>query len=140
MDSSYSTAYKIIQSTRIKLNEIMKAAPYKGFENAEANNELEDLIAHLEMAERTLSYLSVTPREGQLEYDPTQERYYIAYDDGTESGTLHAGDGLEAFVNDEWHIGRVEHRTAEVGGGYYFYGPGRPSLQMGMRVRSRITD
>lgn len=140
MDVNYTEAYRIIQSARVKLNQIMKTAPYKTFEDAEACNELEDLIDRLEASERTLTYLSSTPKEGVLQVEPTQDRYFIAFDDGTESNTLHAGDGLEAYYNDEWQIGRVEYRTAEVGEGYYFYGPGRPSLYRGMRVRSRITE
>lgn len=138
MDSQYTEAYRIIRSARLKLNRIIKTAPYKTFEDAEANNELEDLLGRLELAERTLTYLSKEPKEGVLELEPTQDRYFIVYSDGTESDTLHAGAGIEAYYNDEWQIGRVEHRTAEVGGGYYFYGPGRPSLYRGMRVRSRL--
>jgi len=44
-----------------------------------------------------------------------------------------SGHPLEAYYDDEWHIGRVEHNGTD----YYFYGPGKPVLSIIDKVRVR---
>lgn len=137
MDANYNRAREIIRHTHARLTEIINESNYQGLENAEACRTLESLMEELENAEQTLSYLRQPVREGVLELEPTQDRYFIAYDDGKESYTLTCGESLEALIDGEWEIGRVEYGTREGIKGYYFYGDSKPLLFRGMRVRKR---
>lgn len=71
-------------------------------------------------------------KEGFLTEDRERKKYYIIYDDNTESNFLSCGSPLDIYYNNEWQEGRVEAR----GGKYYFYGDDNPFLYTGMRVRA----
>lgn len=47
---------------------------------------------------------------------------------------LTCGFPIELYLEDRWEAGRVEYTGSK---GYYFYGPGEPALEAGMRGRLR---
>ncbi len=91
------------------------------------------LIDDLDKAEDEIIYLQAPTKEGRLDKN-NRGRFFIQFDDGEEGHDLTCGNALEILNNEEWIIGRVEHN----GNAYYFYGPGKPELAIGMRSRIRI--
>ncbi len=136
MDNNYIKAESIINNASYELKKIFEKADYKGTENREAYNTLEQLIERLEDAEKYIRYLATPTQEGVLKEHTGVGKFYIVYDNGEESHLLSCGNTLEIYIEDEWHIGRVEATD----GKYYFYGEGRPFLYTGMRARKRITE
>jgi len=106
----------------------------RGLENHEAYIVLDNLVEKLEDAERELTYLQKSTKEGTLIEDSSTGKFFIEYNDGSKGYSLSCGNSLELFYDDEWHIGRVEARDSK----YYFYGENTPFLYTGMRVRKRI--
>ena len=136
MKAEYTKAQDIINKSRLQLETILKAAENnKALEDKEAYYTLDNIIERLERAEDYLNYLNTPTKKGILMLNHDNNKYYIAYDDGTESYDLSCGYKLELFLDDEWNIGRVEARGD---GEYYFYGCGKPSLFTGMKARKRI--
>lgn len=144
-DENYLRAEDTISQTRYRLQKLLENSSTKGLENHEAYREIENLLEHLEDAERSLQYLSKPTKEGKL-IESDGGKFYIAYDDGTESYLLSCGNNLEVYLQEDleedveegWHIGRVEHRSKNGQEGYYFYGANKPFLYQGMRARKRI--
>jgi len=136
MDKNYFRAREIINKARHELEKIYNSADHKGIEDQEANSLLEILIEKLEAAESEINYLSSPVKEGRLIEDGSRGKFYIEYDDKTESPVLNCGSALELYYNDEWHIGRVEATD----GKYFFYGEDRPFLYTSMKARKRIID
>ena len=69
-------------------------------------------------------------KEGVLVEDKQRKKFYIVYDDMTESNFLSCGSPLDACIDYEWYEGRVEAAD----GRYYFYGDTKVFLYTGMRV------
>lgn len=144
-DENYLRANDIINQARYKLQKLFDNSSTKGLENQEAYKEIETLLEHLEDAEKSLEYLSKPTKEGRLAKD-LGGKFFIAYDDGTESYNLSCGSTVEVYLQEDleedveegWHIGRVEHKSKNGQEGYYFYGANKPFLYEGMRSRKRV--
>ena len=144
-DENYLKAEDTINQARCRLQKLLDNSSTKGLENREAYKEIETLLEHLEDAEKSLEYLSKPTKEGRL-IEAEGGKYYIAYDDGTESYNLSCGNNVEVYLQEDleeeveegWHIGRVEHKSKNGQEGYYFYGANKPFLYQGMRARKRI--
>lgn len=135
MKVGYTKAQDIINRTRIDLTRILDdIGKNQTAEDREAYSTLDRIIEELEGAEDYLNYLNSPAKEGILMLNRNNDKYYIAYDNGTESYDLSCGYKLELFLDGEWIIGRVEARG---NGEYYFYGADKPSLSYGMKVRKR---
>lgn len=106
-------------------------------EDERAYDKLEYLIDAIDDFERDIKYLSSDDKEGFLKLHYSN-KFYIVYDDNTESELLSCGHSLEILVDDEWHIGRVEYSWEINNKGYYYYGLDNPLLYEGMRVRKRV--
>lgn len=139
MNEKYQEAKETITRARKQLEEITREPEITNgsIEDREAYDTLQDLLDRLEESERALNYLGSATQEGTLIMDPARGKFYIGYYDGGQSYLLSCGSSLELFMNDQWHIGRVEANSAGV---YYFYGEGRPELAHGMRARLRIIE
>lgn len=134
MKIGYTKAQDIINRTRIDLTRILEEMENnQTTEDREAYSTLDGIIEELQGAEDYLNYLNSPAKEGILEEDHSTGKYFIAYDDATESSNLSCGSQLELFHENEWIIGRVEAKD----GDYYFYGADSPFLFRGMRVRNR---
>ncbi|KNZ41449.1 DUF5348 domain-containing protein [Acetobacterium bakii] len=141
MNYEYMKARDIISKAHYELEDIFKhtepenmTSDFQSLENREARDTLEKVIGCLDIARDHLEYLNSPIKEGVLEEDSRTQKFFIIYDDRTESYNFGCGSSLELFINGEWIIGRVE---ANQEGEYYFYGAGRPLLFRGMRVRKR---
>lgn len=92
-------------------------------------------------AKRAIEYYSKPTKEGHLR-ENSSGKFEIDYCNGGTSYPLSCGCSLEVYLQEDieadieegWYAGRVEHTG---GKGYYFYGPGKPSLYDGMKVRTR---
>ncbi|WP_326910624.1 DUF5348 domain-containing protein [Sedimentibacter sp. MB31-C6] len=111
-------------------------------EEDRVNNALDSFVAKIEDFIEDLYYLNAPVKEGILSFDSTTEKFYISYNDGTDSFLFGCGTSIEIYDinNDEWIIGRIEGRnigTNSFVNEYYFYGVNNPTLYKGMRVRKR---
>lgn len=91
------------------------------------------IIDDLETAKNRVEYLSRPCREGSL-YQNERGRFVVTFFDGGTGPELTSGSPLEVMYDEEWHIGRVEHKNT----GYYFYGSGSPLLKDIEKVRVRM--
>lgn len=140
MDKNYLKALEVLEKAKRDIEKIMDVADYKSKENTMIFHALENWITSSDDVIRDINYLRQPTKEGQLLEGPAG-KFFVVYDDGKESHDLSCGEALELYQGDEWHIGRVEHRTSDDGKGYYFYGlDSRLFLHRGMRVRRRIFD
>jgi len=136
MNSAYKEAKQIVDEAKRKLEKLLEEkSTTKTFEDEEAYYTLSGIIDRLTSASSTFDYLDSPVKEGILELDSVREKYYILYENGETSSLLSCGNALEAFLNDDWVIGRVEATSK---GEYYFYGSEKPLLFPGMTVRKRI--
>lgn len=135
MKNEYTKAQDIINKAKFQLQKILdEVQGNKTVEDHEAYSILDNIIDRLTSAENELEYLNSPVKYGVLQEDHETGKYYIAYDDGTESHNLSCGSTLELLIDDDWIIGRVEARDGQ----YYFYGADKPHLFRGMMVRKRI--
>lgn len=135
MRPGYTKAQDIINKTRIDLSRILKEMQNnQTTEDKEAFDTLDSIIDKMQTADDYLNYLNSPTKQGVLEEDHGTGKYFIVYDDATESHNLSCGSTLELFLDDEWIIGRVEARD----GKYYFCGADRPFLFRGMKARKRL--
>lgn len=140
MDEIYLKALDDIAYIKSRIGRAYNEGTTKTFEDKEASQVLEKLLDQLQDAENDLNYYSLSYKEGRLN-ESSNGKFAVLYDKGGESYPLSCGSSLEAYLQEDkengieqgWHSGRVEHN----GKGYYFYGPGKPMLYTGMRVRLR---
>lgn len=137
MDRLYLNAREIVDLAKIKLESIGEQVDIEGLENNTAYFSLLNLVDKLEDFSYEINYLSSPFKEGILRATD-HGKFYIFYDDETESYPLSCSSSLEVLVDDLWQIGRVEYRSEDDYEGYYFYGEDKPFLHSGMRVRKRI--
>lgn len=141
MKKEYTKAEVIINRARLDLMSLLNdAGNNKTIEDQEAYATLDSVIDKMASAEDEFKYLNSPTKEGILQEDQERGKYYIVYDEGTESCNLSCGSPLEVYLYDDWIIGRVEARDgvgASSGRDYYFYGGDRPLLFTGMKVRTR---
>jgi len=137
MHSNFLKAQTLINKLKNELKQLSDIENLKGLENLEAYQLVDHLIDELSGAEGTLSYLNKPTKEGTLQ-ESSDGKFFIAFKDGSESYGLGCGHSLELYSDDEWLIGRVEHRKTSDQEGYYFYGDYKPFLYSGMRVRLRV--
>lgn len=136
LNSKYLSARNIVRNTKDELTTILESISSRdrdSIENNKAFYHLEYIIDKLDSVDNEFKYLNSDVKEGTLQI-LDYGKYFIAYDDGTESYPLSCGHGLEMWDSDEeeWIIGRVEYNK-----GYYFVGRNKPYLFNGMRVRKR---
>lgn len=144
-DENYLKAEDTINQARYRLKKLLENSSTKGLENSTAYREIEYILEMMEDTEKSLEYLSKPTKEGKL-IESDGGKFYIVYDDGTESYLLSCGNNIEVYLKEDleedveegWHIGRVEHTTRNGQEGYYFYGANKPFLYHGMRARKRI--
>lgn len=92
-------------------------------------------------AKYAIEHFSKPAEEGYLK-ENSYGKFEINFAKGETSYPLSCGSSLEVYLQENieagieegWYAGRVEHTG---GKGYYFYGPGKPSLYDGMKVRTR---
>lgn len=132
MNKEYINALDIIENTLYKLNKIYQLDLDTTMEDKNVYRTIENLIGELESAKWTIEYFAKPVKEGHL-VENNQNKFYIEFVDGTTSYPLSCGYAIEAYLDGEWHVGRIEHNTK----GYYFHGADKPMLYRGMRVRIR---
>lgn len=139
MDKKYAEALRVLERANLDIVNIMNEADYKTNENAILFHSLENWARASTSAIADIKYFQRPTTEGWLR-ESDNGKFFIESNDGKKSYDLSCGDSLELYQEGEWHVGRVEHRTTEIGKGYYFYGcDSRPFLHQGMKVRKRVT-
>lgn len=109
MKEAYAVAGGVANKTKRALAHILdEAGPNKRLEDKKAYDAVEGIIDQLGEVEGLLNYLNAPTKRGKLEEDHNANKYYIIYDDGKESYPLSCGHNLEAKIDGNWIIGRVE--------------------------------
>lgn len=130
-----SPEYDILSALSVARAEILQSVhgiDGGTFERAEIISAIEGLSDNMEEISRLVEYLCLPKKSGILRKN-ARGRFFLVCPDGEELPDLTCGAPLEIFSDEEWWIGRVEHRSGE----YYFYGHGKPDLQDGMIARVR---
>jgi hypothetical protein len=113
-------------------------------EEEEIRDALYRAAEKLNDAKYAIEHFSKPAEEGYLK-ENSYGKFEINFAKGGTSYPLSCGSSLEVYLQENieagieegWHAGRVEHTSRDGKSGYYFYGPGKPFLYDGMRVRTR---
>ncbi len=127
--------YPAIEAIQTAIKTLSKGVSETGsdtWESETISSYLLGILDDLETAKERIEYLSRPSREGSM-YQNDRGRFVVTFFDGDTGPELTCGSPLEALYAEEWHIGRVEHKSA----GYYFYGSGNPLLMDIEKVRVR---
>lgn len=135
-----------------KLSDALDKLPYysenETMEEKMIRESIENVVEKLRDLEHTMEYFSKPTKIGYLRENSTG-KFEIDFDNGENSYPLSCGNRLEVYYEDsycdegnpkDWYAGRVEYQLRNGQSGYYFYGPGKPFLYNGMKVRVRIND
>lgn len=135
----YTKYSRDISSLEEKLQDALDNLPScddeETMEETEIRYSLNKAAESLSEAKDAINQFSKPTKEGYL-YKNSRGRFELNGDE------FCCGYDIEAYINEDpanniekgWYAGRVEHDGKD----YYFYGPGKPALYDGMRVRKRI--
>lgn len=140
MNESFSRFQSKLSSLISEAKKIIDNETPKGFENKRAYRQIENLKDEMESALYELEYISRPAIEGKLR-EMDNEKFEFIDKNGKYVTYFSCGSRIEVYDpdEDEWHIGRVEHKRENGTSGYYFYCSylGHPFLYTGMRARIR---
>lgn len=121
-----------IKSAAADISKAIRAGD-KTWEGEYVRDMLQGILDDMETTAARIEYLNKPVKEGNL-YRNERGHYVVVYHGTAGDGPeLTCGNSLEAYYDDEWHMGRVEHNGTD----YYFYGPGKPLLAVIDKVRVR---
>lgn len=147
-DKLYTKYLSEISSLAQKLDNALDNLPSccdkETMEEEEIRNALYRAAEKLNDAKYAIEHFSKSTEEGYLR-ENSSGKFEIDYCLGGTSYPLSCGCSLEVYLQEDpeadieegWYSGRVEHSSRDGKSGYYFYGPGKPFLYDGMRVRTR---
>lgn len=138
MNINYLKTLDIMEDTKTKLKKLLDTTEISDFEDEEASYILQKIIEKLEDTEIILEYLNATPKDGILKKNTLTGKFYIEYNNTTNSHPLNYGNILELFYENEWHIGKIACTTKHGENLYYFHGDQKLFLCPGMVVRRRL--
>jgi hypothetical protein len=111
----------------------------KNFEDRQAYRIINQIYDDADLLLDKLEYLSKPAIEGKLREMDNEKFELIS--NSKSIAYFSCGSRIEIFdpEENEWHLGRVEHRRDDNGNGYYFFcsSMGHPFLYTGMRARIR---
>lgn len=111
----------------------------KSFEDKQAYRIINQIYDDVDLLLDKLEYLSKPFIEGKLREMDNEKFELIS--NGKSVAYFSCGSRIEIYdpEENEWNLGRIEHRRDDNGNGYYFFcsSMGHPFLHTGMRARIR---
>lgn len=131
---------RLSDKLRDALDSLPSCSDDETMEETEIRHSLDKAAEALNYAKIDIIYFSRPVKQGRLA-SSSGGKFYVSFNEGGKSYDLSCSSPIEIYLNGDfahdieagWYAGRVEHN----GEGYYFYGPGKPLLFEGMKVRTR---
>lgn len=140
MDERYLRFQSKLAAVVAEARGIVETGSSKGFENRLAYRTINKLYEEADLLLDKLEYLSKSAIEGKL-YEMDNEKFELITSEGKSITHFSCGSRIEVFdpEENEWHLGRVEHKREGTNQGYYFCcsSMGNPFLYTGMKARIR---
>lgn len=133
----YTEYFSSISSLTEKLNNALDNLPCakETMEEREIRYALQAAAEKLSNAKYVIEHFLKPTNEGYLKIN-SHGRFELDEHEFTCGSPIevYLQEDIEADIEEGWYSGRVEHSSDK---GYCFYGPGKPPLHEGMRVRTR---
>jgi Domain of unknown function (DUF5348) len=140
VDKNYLKARDEMSCIKDKLDNLLKEAKTKSFEDEIVYNYMYGVIENLETVIEKIDHFSKPTIEGTLR-EAENGKFELFDEMGKHIRCFSCASSIECYVEYDgemqWVAGRVEHTTRNGESGYYFLGADKPFLYTGMKARIR---